>query len=125
MPDNPRNKSNLQISPRKIRPLWQQNRGFRWNILHFFSCFFTSLGFIPPQAIASQGSASIQPLQKKSCRKTYGRFFVFSICATMEAMMNNDHANVRKFLSQETEKSRGALRPSAKRLINTVRGRFK
>jgi hypothetical protein len=45
-------------------------------ILHFFSRFSGCLGFFHLQAVASQGQAAIKTLQKKSCLKTYRRFFV-------------------------------------------------
>jgi hypothetical protein len=83
--DDPRNESHLRVSSRETRPLWQQIRGFGGNICHFFSCFFTFSGFIASQATAVQPQPSIQPLQKKSCRKTYRGFLFFPACATINA----------------------------------------
>jgi hypothetical protein len=53
----------------------QKNGGFREIILHFFLRFPCFLGLCPSQPIASQPQAAIQPLPKKSCLKTYRRFF--------------------------------------------------
>jgi hypothetical protein len=63
---------------RKIKAVLQKNRGLLENILHFFSRFPGFLGFFPLQSVASQGQAAIKTLQKKSCLKTYRRFFVRS-----------------------------------------------
>jgi hypothetical protein len=82
--DKPHNGSNLQMSSlndgsfwRKKGSLWQQNRGLSENISHFFLHFFVFLGFYALQAVAFQGQAAIKPPPKKSCLKTYGKFFVF------------------------------------------------
>ena len=77
--------STLQIPSLKIRPLLQtcppqlgerrrKNRSPTEIILHFFSRFLGFLRFLPLQAIAFQRQAATQPLQKKSCLKTDGRF---------------------------------------------------
>jgi len=47
-------------------------------ILHFFSRFLVLWGFFPLQTIGWQPLTAIRPLQKKSCLKTYRRFFVRS-----------------------------------------------
>ena len=65
---------------RKIKAVLQKNRGLLENILHFFSRFPGFLGFVPLQAIASQGQPAIKTLPKKSCLKTDGRF---SVCSAM------------------------------------------
>jgi hypothetical protein len=62
---------------RKKGSLWQKKRGLSENISHFFLSFFGFLGFCALQTVAFQGQAAIKPLPKKSCQKTYGRFFVF------------------------------------------------
>ena len=72
----------------KIGAILQKNRGPTEIILHFFSRFSGFLGFFPLQAIAFQQQAAIQPLQKKSCLKTDGRFSVRS------GMCHNRRVNV-------------------------------
>jgi hypothetical protein len=62
----------------KIGAILQKNGGSTEIILHFFSRFPGFLGFVPLQAIASQGQPAIKTLPKKSCLKTYRRFFVRS-----------------------------------------------
>ncbi len=59
-----------------IEGVLQKNRGPTEIILHFFSRFFCFLGFFPLQALDWQPPAATQPLQKKSCLKTDGRFSV-------------------------------------------------
>ena len=58
--------------------LLQKNRGPAGNIPHFFSRFFGFWGLFALQTVAMQQQAAIKPLPKKSCSKTYRRFFVFS-----------------------------------------------
>jgi hypothetical protein len=72
--------SNLPIPPFKIRPFLQKKRGRTQEKRHFFLRFPCFLGFCALQAVAFQGQAAIQPLQKKSCLKTDGRF---SVCSGM------------------------------------------
>jgi hypothetical protein len=60
----------------KIGAILQKNGGPTEIILHFFQSFHELLGFFPSQAVAFQPQAAIQPLPKKSCLKTYRRFFV-------------------------------------------------
>jgi hypothetical protein len=65
----------------KIRAILQKNGGPTEIILHFFSRFSGFSGFSLSQAIAFQCHPAIQPLQKKSCLKSYRRFFVrFGMC---------------------------------------------
>jgi hypothetical protein len=67
----------------------QKNRGPTEIILHFFSRFSGFLGFSPLQAVLFQGPAPVRPLQKKSCLKSYRRFFVRS------AMCHNRRMNIQ------------------------------
>jgi hypothetical protein len=62
----------------KIEAILQKSGGFAEIILHFFSRFPGFLEFLPLQSVAFQGQAAIKTLQKKSCLKTYRRFFVRS-----------------------------------------------
>ncbi len=82
----PHNESNLQTMRFfKVR-FWpksgaflQKNRGPTEIILHFFlyfPCFLGSFSLLP---LAPQPLAPLQPLPKKSCLKTYRRFFVPSV----------------------------------------------
>jgi len=75
---NTHNGSNLEISPSKNCSFWQKNGGFAPKKSHFFSSFFTFLWFFLLQPVAGQPQALTGTLQKKSCLKAYGRFFVFS-----------------------------------------------
>ncbi len=81
MLSNPRSESNLQTMPLSKVCLWlkkeailQKNGGPTEIILHFVLRFPCFLGFVPSQAVALQRPAPIQPLPKKSCLKTDGRF---------------------------------------------------
>jgi hypothetical protein len=65
----------LQISPLKIRPFLQKNRGPTEIILRICTPFSRFSGFSQSQALDLQPQAAIQPLQKKSCLKHYRRFF--------------------------------------------------
>jgi hypothetical protein len=83
--DNPHNGSHLQTMPPKQARFWpkiegllQKNGGPTETILHFLSRFPDLLGLFPLQSVASQGQAAIKTLPKKSCLKTYRRFFVRS-----------------------------------------------
>ena len=74
-------RNNLQITPPNRDRFWPENAGLLQKnqgpteiILNFFSRFFCFWGFFPLQAVAFQPQAAIQPLQKKSCLKTDGRF---------------------------------------------------
>jgi hypothetical protein len=97
MLSNPHNDSNLQpMRPEqvcfwpKIGAVLQKNGGPTEIILHFFSRFFGFSGFFPLQAIAVQWQTPIQPLQKKSCLKTYRRFFVRSgMCQNRRMRVEN------------------------------------
>jgi hypothetical protein len=67
--------NSLQISPLKIRPVWQENRGPTEIILRICTRFSGFPGFSQSQALDLQPQAAIQPLQKKSYLKHYRRFF--------------------------------------------------
>jgi hypothetical protein len=90
----------------------------------FFRVFSLLWDFFARKPLPFKDLRRSNPFKKNRAKKPTVGFWFFPLCATMEAMIHNNHVNER-FLSQETEKSRGPLRPSAKRLINTVRGRFK
>jgi hypothetical protein len=84
--------SSLRIPGPKIRPILQKNGGIREIILHFFLRFSGFLGFFPLQVIAFQRKAAIQPLQKKSCLKTYRRFSVRSaMCHNRRMKVGNNN----------------------------------
>jgi hypothetical protein len=72
--------------------LWQKNRGLTGNISHFFSSFSGFSGFFPLQVLLYEQQAAIQPLQKKSCLKTDGRFSVRSgICHNRRVKVENNN----------------------------------
>ena len=69
-----------QIPPPEICPFLQEYRGFQEIILRFFQ-FFAFFGTFPVASSDLQLPTTIQPLQKKSCQKTDGRFSIPSgIC---------------------------------------------
>ncbi len=77
--------SHLQTTPLqqpRFRPkkgaVLQKIRGPAEIILHFFLPFSSFLGLFPSQAIAFQPQPPLRPLPKKSCQKTYHRFFARS-----------------------------------------------
>jgi hypothetical protein len=91
--------SNLQTMPfkqacfwRKNRAILQKNGGLTEIILHFFLRFFCFLGLFPLQLVVSEQQAPVSPLQKKSCLKSYRRFFERSgICHNRR--MNDEKFN--------------------------------
>ena len=84
--------SSLRISLPKSRPILQKNGGIREIILHFFLRFSGFLGFFRLQPVAFQQQAALQPLQKKSCLKTYRRFSVHSaMCHNRRMKVENNN----------------------------------
>jgi hypothetical protein len=83
----------VRFGPKKEAVL-QKNGGPTEIILRFFLCFSDFSGFFPSQAVAFQRQAAIPLLPKKSCLKTYRRFFVRS------RMCHNRPMNDEKFNGQ-------------------------
>jgi hypothetical protein len=60
-----------------LEAVWQKNEGSALKKIHFFLCFFSFSGIFVAQTVEVQAQPPTGPLQKKSCLKTYGRFFRF------------------------------------------------
>jgi hypothetical protein len=89
--------STLQTPSPKFRPFLQKNGGIREIILHFFSRFSGFSAFFQSQAIAFQWHGPIQPLQKKSCLKTYHRFSVrCGLCHNRRMEVENNNPMTRQ-----------------------------
>ena len=114
---NPHNESNLQSMPLLKGRFWtkkgailQKNRGPAEIILHFFLRFSGFLGLLPPQPVVPGQLAPAQPLPKKSCLKTYRRFFAF-----WEICHNRHHENLYVEVFVRTRRGKIARLPLAVR----------